>query len=68
MLIKSCVGYLASVVDTMIKVATEQSGVHVICRFLYVFPEELPGLLLDREIEFEIEFLPGTTQISKAPY
>ena len=64
MLLKRCVGYLA----TTIKVATEQSDMHVVCRFLDVFPKELPGLPLDREIEFEIELLLGTTPISKAPY
>ena len=68
MLIKGCVGYLASTVDTMIKVVTELSKVCVVCKFLDVFPKELPGLPLDREIEFEIELLPRTTPISKAPY
>ena len=33
-----------------------------------VFPEELPGMLLDRDIEFMIELLPGTPPISKRPY
>ena len=33
-----------------------------------VFSEELPGLPPDREIEFEIELLPGTVPISQAPY
>jgi len=35
------------------------------------FPEvfqEVPGLPLDREIEFTIELLPSTAPISKAPY
>ena len=68
MLIKGCVGYLASIVDTTIKVVTEQSDVCVICRFLDVFLEELLGLPPDREIEFEIELLPRTVPISKAPY
>ena len=68
MLIKGCVRYLASVMDTTIKVATKQSDVRVVCRFSDVFPEELPGLPPDQEIEFEIELLPGTTPISKAPY
>ena len=36
--------------------------------FLEVFPEDLPGLPLDREIEFVIDLLPGTAPISKAPY
>jgi hypothetical protein len=33
-----------------------------------VFPEELPGMPLDRDIEFMIELLPGTPPISKRPY
>ena len=33
-----------------------------------IFPEELPGLPPVREISFEIELLPGTGPISKAPY
>ena len=33
-----------------------------------VFPEELPGMPLDRNIEFLIELLPGTGPISKRPY
>jgi hypothetical protein len=33
-----------------------------------VFPEELPGMPPDREVEFVIDLLPGTTPISKRPY
>ncbi|KAL0561232.1 hypothetical protein IC582_001654 [Cucumis melo] len=33
-----------------------------------VFPEELPGLPLHREVEFAIELEPGTVLISRAPY
>ena len=33
-----------------------------------VFPEELPGMPPDRDIEFLIEVLPGTGPISKRPY
>ncbi|KAJ0890052.1 putative nucleotidyltransferase, Ribonuclease H [Helianthus annuus] len=33
-----------------------------------VFPEELPGLPPDREVEFRIHLLPGTAPIAKAPY
>ncbi|XP_016755122.1 uncharacterized protein [Gossypium hirsutum] len=36
--------------------------------FLDVFPEELPGLPLDREVEFGIELQPGTAPVSIAPY
>ena len=40
MLIKGCVGYFASIVDTTIKVVTEQLDVCVVYRFPDVFPEE----------------------------
>ena len=33
-----------------------------------VFPEDLLGLPLDREVTFEIETLPGIVPIPKAPY
>ena len=39
----------------------------VICEYQDVFPEELPGLPLVREIEFEISLVPDTTPLSKAP-
>ena len=45
-----------------------QEEVPVVQDFSDVFPEELPGMPPDREIEFLIELLPGTTQISKRPY
>jgi len=33
-----------------------------------VFPDELPGMPPDRDIEFIIELLPGTAPIAKRPY
>jgi hypothetical protein len=33
-----------------------------------VFPDELPGLPLDRDVEFAIELIPGTPPISRRPY
>jgi hypothetical protein len=33
-----------------------------------VFPEDLPGMPPDRDIEFIIELLPGMPPISKRPY
>ena len=68
MLIKGCVGYLANIVDTTIKVVTEQSNVCVVCKFLDVFPEERPRLTPSQEIEIEIELLPRTALIAKVPY
>ena len=68
MLTMGCVRYLASIVDTTKKVETELSDVHVVYKFPDVFSKELSGLPPDQEIEFEIELLPRTTPISKAPY
>jgi hypothetical protein len=39
----------------------------VVRDFPYVFPEELPGMPPDREVEFVIDLLPGTAPISKQP-
>ncbi|XP_063950154.1 uncharacterized protein LOC135152907 [Daucus carota subsp. sativus] len=40
----------------------------VVNEFPDVFPDELPGLPPDREIEFAIDLAPGTEPVSKAPY
>jgi hypothetical protein len=40
----------------------------VVCEYADVFPDELPGMPPDRDIEFTIELQPGTTPISKRPY
>ena len=40
----------------------------MINEFVDVFPEDLPGLPPDREIEFSINLQPETTPISQAPY
>jgi hypothetical protein len=40
----------------------------VVRDFLDVFPEELPGMPPEREVEFVIDLLPGITPISKRPY
>ena len=45
-----------------------QEEVLVVKDFPDVFPEELPGMPPDRDIEFLIELLPGTGPISKRPY
>ena len=44
------------------------TDIPVVCEFLDVFLDELPGLPPDREIEFKIELLPGTAPISQRPY
>src|SRR3954466_10563472 len=42
--------------------------VHVIKDYPDVFPEEMPGMKPDREVEFLIDLMPGTGPIAKRPY
>jgi hypothetical protein len=51
--------------------ATEVTPIHhipLVCEFPDVFPDELPGLPLDRDIEFRIELVLGIAPISRRPY
>ena len=67
MLKRGCQGYLAHVVDIEFK-GNELSEIPVVNEFMDVFPDELPGVPVDREIDFTIELLPGTSPISITPY
>ena len=42
--------------------------ISVVCEYPDVFPDDLPGMPPDRNIEFAIELQPGTTPISQRPY
>jgi hypothetical protein len=42
--------------------------IRVVQEYLDVFPKELPGMLLDHDIEFLTELLHGTPPISRRPY
>jgi hypothetical protein len=48
--------------------ASQVSEVPVVNEFPNVFPEELPGMPPDRDIEFVIELKPGTAPIYKTPF
>ncbi|KAL5570722.1 hypothetical protein UlMin_020319 [Ulmus minor] len=65
---KGCMGYLASIRNTSIEQNSKLEDIAIVKDFPEVFPDDLPGIPPDREIEFEIELLPGTAPISKAPY
>ncbi|GJU73365.1 putative reverse transcriptase domain-containing protein [Tanacetum coccineum] len=62
-----CEGFLASIKDTSLDGPHLES--HLVVRdFPDVFPEELPGIPPEREIEFSIELITGTEPIFKSPY
>jgi hypothetical protein len=42
--------------------------IKVVNEYADVFPDDLPGMPPDRDIEFSIELLPGTAPTSKRPY
>jgi hypothetical protein len=46
----------------------EIQDISVVCEFLDVFPEDLPGLPPERDVEFVIELKPGTTPVSRRSY
>jgi hypothetical protein len=48
--------------------ATSIVDIRIVSNFLDVFSKELSGMPPDREIEFVIELVPGTTPIFKRPY
>ncbi|KAL8105425.1 hypothetical protein AgCh_029290 [Apium graveolens] len=67
MLRKGCEGFLAYVVENEgIKNKVEDTT--VAREFLDVFPEELPNLPPEREVEFGIELIPDAQPVSRAPY
>jgi hypothetical protein len=43
-------------------------SISVVEEFMDVFPEELPGMPPEREVEFYIDIIPGTAPITKRPY
>ncbi|GJZ81565.1 reverse transcriptase domain-containing protein [Tanacetum coccineum] len=45
-----------------------QEEIVVVRDFLEVFSDDLSGLSLVREIEFQIELIPGTMSVGKSPY
>nr|GEX57667.1 putative reverse transcriptase domain-containing protein [Tanacetum cinerariifolium] len=59
--------FIAQVIE---KEPTERrlEDVPIICKFLDVFPEDLPGLPPPQQVEFEIELVPGAAPMAREPY
>ena len=67
MITKRCGGYIATVKDSQQK-ELKLEDISIVSEFSKVFPEDLPRLPSNREIEFAIDLVPGSYPISKAPY
>ncbi|GJX74792.1 putative reverse transcriptase domain-containing protein [Tanacetum coccineum] len=58
------------VIQVMEKKSDEKrlEDIPVVREFPEVFPEDLPGLPPVRQVEFQIDLIPGTTPVARAPY
>ena len=64
---KGCEAFLALILDSK-REQEYLENIHVIREFPDVFPEELPRVPPEREVDFSIEVVQGTTPISRTPY
>ena len=64
---KGCQGYLCSILSELNR-NVELADIPVVGEFPDVFPNNLPGHLVDREIKFTVDVMSGTQPISKTPY
>jgi hypothetical protein len=51
-----------------VSIISHLEEIPVVYEYPDVFPDELPGIPPDRDVEFVIELEPGTAPISKQPY
>ncbi|WMV41337.1 hypothetical protein MTR67_034722 [Solanum verrucosum] len=64
---QGCLAYLAHIRDVKIE-APSIGSIHVVSEFIEVFPNDLSGMPLDRDIDFCIDLKPGMHPISIPPY
>jgi hypothetical protein len=64
---KGCEVYLAYVFDSKEKIG-EITNIPTVREFTDVFPNDLPRLPPDREVEVSIDILPRTTPVAQPPY
>nr|GFC55001.1 putative reverse transcriptase domain-containing protein [Tanacetum cinerariifolium] len=59
--------FVAQVVEKEL-IERRLEDVPVICKFQVLFPEDLPGLPLPRQVEFKIKLVPGAAHVARVPY
>ncbi|GKA64104.1 putative reverse transcriptase domain-containing protein [Tanacetum coccineum] len=68
-LLKGCHVFLARITETEDKSEEKRpKDVPVVGDFLEVFPEDLPGVPPTRQVEFQIDLVPGAAPVVRAPY
>ncbi|XP_076931759.1 uncharacterized protein LOC143597019 [Bidens hawaiensis] len=63
---QGCLAFMAYVTEE--SKPKEIKDVPIVSEFSDVFPDELPGIPPNREVEFRIDLMPGTAPIAKSPY
>ena len=64
---KGCEKFLALILDSK-RGEVDVEKIPVVREFPDAFPEELPGIPLEREVDLSMEIVLGTTPMSRAPY
>nr|GEX92229.1 putative reverse transcriptase domain-containing protein [Tanacetum cinerariifolium] len=64
---RGCHAFMAHMINTNFEKKTIED-LPIVNEFLDVFPEVLPGIQPERQVEFRIDLIPGATPIAKAPY
>ncbi|GKC03647.1 putative reverse transcriptase domain-containing protein, partial [Tanacetum coccineum] len=70
-LLKGCHIFLAHVTTKKAEDKSKEKrleDVPIVQDFPKVFPEDLPGLPLTRQVEFQIDLIPGAAPVARAPY
>ncbi|GKD18451.1 putative reverse transcriptase domain-containing protein [Tanacetum coccineum] len=70
-MLKGCQAFLAHVTTKETEDKLEKKrlkDVPIVRDFPDVFPEDLPGLRLTRQVEFKIDLVPGVAPVARAPY
>ncbi|KAL8492577.1 hypothetical protein ACS0TY_023966 [Phlomoides rotata] len=62
-----CMGLLVNIVGSQ-EPEVNIADVPIVREYQAVFPEELPGIPPNRQMEFTIDLTPGAAPVSKAPY
>nr|GEU74409.1 putative reverse transcriptase domain-containing protein [Tanacetum cinerariifolium] len=64
---RGCQVFIAQVMEKKSE-EKQLEDIPVVREFLEVFPEDLPGLPLVRQVEFQIDLISGAAPITRAPY
>lgn len=60
--------YFSNITDTQEENKEGIVEVPVVCELPGTFPEDLPGVTLERQAEFRIDLIPSVIPVAKEPY